>query len=74
MALSRVDQPDPDMWVCDGLLSCVMVRGLWQPPMSTLQQNKAVRNSGSPGKGAKTDQNIWRLPRFKNFQAAAQMF
>jgi hypothetical protein len=23
---------------------------------------------GSPGKGAKTDQNIWPLPRFKNFQ------
>jgi hypothetical protein len=23
---------------------------------------------GSPGKGAKTDQNVWPLPRFKNFQ------
>jgi hypothetical protein len=25
-------------------------------------------STGSPGKGAKTDQNVWPLPRFKNFQ------
>jgi hypothetical protein len=23
--------------------------------------------TGSPGKGAKTDQNVWPLPRFNNF-------
>jgi hypothetical protein len=25
-------------------------------------------SSGSPGKGAKTDQNVWPLPRFNNFR------
>jgi hypothetical protein len=26
-----------------------------------------VIGTGSPGKGAKTDQNVWPLPRFNNF-------
>jgi hypothetical protein len=25
------------------------------------------KDTGSPGKGAKTDQNVWPLPRFNNF-------
>ena len=29
--------------------------------------NNAIK-AGSPGKGAKTDQNVWPLPGFKNFQ------
>jgi hypothetical protein len=27
-----------------------------------------LTSTGSPGKGAKTDHNVWPLPRFKNFQ------
>jgi hypothetical protein len=47
---------------------------LWVTPVEFLltryqwrHQSCATGGAGSPGKGAKTDHNVWPLPQFKNF-------
>jgi hypothetical protein len=46
--------------------SCLpMLRGLRVPRDGGASHSPLA--PGSPGKGAKTDQNVWPLPRFNNF-------